>query len=194
MVTEGESIMKICNLSKKFNSKVIFDNQSFNFPDGKITYIMGESGCGKTTLLRIIAGLDKKFSGTVEPTDYKISYVFQEPRLFPNLTVADNISIVSDNSPFTVEKVLSLVELENEANSFPSTLSGGMKMRIALARAIYNNGDIFIMDEPFSALDDELKSRILPKIFEALRNKTVIIVSHNPGEASMYADEIIKLS
>lgn len=186
--------MKICNLSKKFNSKVIFDNQSFNFPDGKITYIMGESGCGKTTLLRIIAGLDKKFSGTVEPTDYKISYVFQEPRLFPNLTVADNISIVSDNSPFTVEKVLSLVELENEANSFPSTLSGGMKMRIALARAIYNNGDIFIMDEPFSALDDELKSRILPKIFEALRNKTVIIVSHNPGEASMYADEIIKLS
>ena len=194
MVTEGESIMKICNLSKKFDSKVIFDNQSFNFPDGKITYIMGESGCGKTTLLRIIAGLDKKFSGTVESTDYKISYVFQEPRLFPNLTVADNISIVSDNSPFTVEKVLSLVELENEANSLPSTLSGGMKMRIALARAIYNNGDIFIMDEPFSALDDELKSRILPKIFEALRNKTVIIVSHNPGEASMYADEIIKLS
>ena len=194
MVTEGESIMKICNLSKKFNSKVIFDNQSFNFPDGKITYIMGESGCGKTTLLRIIAGLDKKFSGTVESADYKISYIFQEPRLFPNLTVADNISIVSDNSPFTVEKVLSLVELENEANSFPSTLSGGMKMRIALARAIYNNGDIFIMDEPFSALDDELKSRILPKIFEALRNKTVIIVSHNPGEASMYADEIIKLS
>ena len=194
MVAKGECIMKISNLSKNFGSKKIFSNQSFELADGKITYIMGESGCGKTTLLRIIAGLDKKFSGNINFGGSKISYVFQEPRLFPNLTVAENISIVSENSPFTVEELLNLVELETEANNLASTLSGGMKMRIALARAIYYNGDIFLMDEPFSALDSDLKSRILPEIFKKIKGKTVIIVSHSQEEANSYADEIIKLN
>lgn len=186
--------MKITNLSKKFASKVIFDNDTFEFPDGKITYLIGESGIGKTTLLRIIAGLDKEFSGEITSISNKISYVFQEPRLFPNLNVEENISLVAEDSRYSVKEVLSLIELENEQNSLPSSLSGGMKMRIALARAIYNDGDIFLMDEPFSALDDELKARLLPKVFDYLKGKTIIIVSHNLDEANKFADKIINFN
>lgn len=186
--------MKINNLTKKFASKIIFDNATLELADGKITYITGKSGIGKTTLLRIIAGLDKAYIGEIIGSSEKVSYVFQEPRLFPNLTVSENISITTENSPYTVEMILKLIELENEKDSLPSSLSGGMKMRIALARALYYDGDVFLMDEPFSALDDATKERILPKVFELLKNKTVIIVSHNLEEANKYADSIIDLS
>ncbi len=186
--------MKINNLTKKFASKVIFNNATLEFEDGKVTYLIGESGVGKTTLLRIIAGLDKAYSGEIAYGSEKISYVFQEPRLFPNLTVGENIAITTDNSNYTVDEVLSLVELQDEKDALPSSLSGGMKMRIALARAIYYNPDVFLMDEPFSALDDDLKSRILPKIFEYLKGKTAIIVSHNLEEANKYGDKIINLN
>ncbi|MBQ8545866.1 MAG: ABC transporter ATP-binding protein [Clostridia bacterium] len=186
--------MKIRNLTKKFASKIIFDNATFEFIDGKITYITGKSGIGKTTLLRIIAGLDKAYTGEILGRSDKISYVFQEPRLFPNLTVSENISVTTDNSPYTVDMVLKLTELEKEKDALPSSLSGGMKMRIALARALYYNGDVFLMDEPFSALDDATKELILPKAFELLKDKTVIIVSHNIEEAKKYADTIIDIN
>ena len=185
--------MKIKNLSKSFGDKIIFDNYSLTIEDNKTTFIMGESGCGKTTLLRILAGLDSDFSGEISSIE-NMSYVFQEPRLFPSLTVEKNISIVKENTQMSVNEILKILELENEAKSYPETLSGGMKMRIALARALYYDGDTFIMDEPFSALDDATKERILPKIFELLKNKTVIIVSHNIEEANKYADSIINIS
>ena len=186
--------MKLNNITKSFASKKIFNSNNIEFKDNKITYIIGESGIGKTTVLRMIAGLDRDFSGEIIKSSDKISYVFQEPRLFPFVSVYDNISISSLSSKYTVNDVLRLVELEDEINALPSSLSGGMKMRIALARAIYCDGDIFLMDEPFSALDDELKSRILPKIFNCLKGKTVIIVSHNIDEANQYADEIINFN
>lgn len=186
--------MKIISLNKSFASKLIFKNNNFDFEDGKITYILGESGIGKTTLLRIIAGLDKDFTGTIVGASKKISYVFQEPRLFPNLTVKENITISNESSVSNVLDVLKLVEMEDEINALPSSLSGGMKMRVALARALYSDGDIFLMDEPFSALDEDLKLRILPKVFEKLLGKTVIIISHNILEAQKYADNIINFN
>lgn len=186
--------MIITNLTKKFGKKHIFDHSEFVFPHGKVTYITGESGRGKTTLLRILAGLDKSYSGKILDGYKKISYVFQEPRLFSSISVKENIEISSQNSKYSVEKLLDLLELSSEANSSVSSLSGGMKMRVALARAIYRDGDLFLMDEPFSALDDELKSRILPKIFEILKGKTIIIVSHNIEEANIYSDSIINLN
>ena len=185
--------MKILNLTKQFDKKQIFIGKSFEFEKSKITYILGESGVGKTTLLRILAGLDNDYSAEILEKPDKISYVFQEPRLFPSMTVSENISIVNDSSPYKIDEILELVELTNEKNAYPDTLSGGMKMRVALARAIYNNADLYLMDEPFSALNDELKERILPKIFDYLKDKTVIIVSHNVDEANAYANTIIKI-
>lgn len=185
--------MKINNLVKRFGSKVIFDNFSIEFQDNSVNYILGESGIGKTTLLRIISGLDKSYKGETQAEGLKISYVFQEPRLFPNLTVRENIEISAESSLHRVEEILDMLELSDEAESLPSSLSGGMKMRIALARALYSDGDVFLMDEPFGALNDELKLRILPDIFKYLEGKTVIIVSHNVEEAEKFADNIINL-
>ena len=185
--------MKINNLTKRFGSKAIFENASIEFEENKINYILGESGSGKTTLLRIISGLDKSFKGEISPQYTKISCVFQEPRLFPNLTVAENIKITAKSSPYTVDDLLKIFELEGEADALPASLSGGMKMRVSLARALYYNGDLFLMDEPFGALNDELRERVLPEIFKRLEGKTVIIVSHNVEEAKSYASNILNL-
>ena len=185
--------MEIKNLTKLFNDKVIFENYSVCIPENKITFIMGESGCGKTTLLKMICGLDKEYDGEILLSSNKLSCVFQEPRLFPTLTAKENIEIVGKGGDFSVLDVLRLVELDKDAELYPDELSGGMKMRLSIARALYYNGDIFVLDEPFSALDEELKDRILSKIFDALKGKTVLIVSHDPKEAEKYADNLIKL-
>ena len=185
--------MEIKNLTKLFNDKVIFENYSVCIPENKITFIMGESGCGKTTLLKMICGLDKEYDGEILLSSNKLSCVFQEPRVFPTLTAKENIEIVGKGGDFSALDVLRLVELDNDAELYPDELSGGMKMRLSIARALYYNGDIFVLDEPFSALDEELKDRILSKIFDALKGKTVLIVSHDPKEAEKYADNLIKI-
>ena len=185
--------MEIKNLNKNFNKKTVFNNFSANIPDNKITFIMGESGSGKTTLLRIILGLDNDYNGKIISSHKKISCVFQEPRLLPALTVEENLKIIEKGASLSLNEILDIVELSNDKNKYPSELSGGMKMRLALARAIYYNGDLFILDEPFSALDEKMKERIIPKIFNLIKNKTVIIVSHSMDDAEKYGDKIIKI-
>jgi NitT/TauT family transport system ATP-binding protein len=186
-------MIRIENLSKSFGDKKVLDSFSELINDGEHVGISGESGNGKTTLLRIIAGLDKDYKGEIIGLNDKISYVFQEPRLLPALNVIENIKLVERGSELNAHEILSILELENDKLLYPGELSGGMKMRVSLARALYHNGDVFIMDEPFSALDDDLKNRILPKIFNLLNNKTVIIVTHNQEEAEKYGDNIIKI-
>ena len=185
--------MEFKNLYKSFDDKVIFENSSFKFPDNQITFILGESGRGKTTLLRILAGLDLNYKGEIDGMPEKISYVFQEPRLFGSLTALENVKIVSENSEESAKELLSLLELNDALNKKPDELSGGMKMRVNLARALNYNADLYLMDEPFSALDDETKKRILPNVFTFLNGKTVFFVSHNTEEAYKYADKIFKI-
>lgn len=184
--------MKITNLNKSFGKNIIFDNFNISFEEGKINYIMGKSGIGKTTLLRIISGLDTQFSGEIDLTG-KISYVFQEPRLFPTITVLENIKIVNEFSTTDPRTLLDELELTGCDNMFPEELSGGMKMRLSLARAIYYDPDIIIMDEPFASIDKETKDKIAEKVFKRLKNKTVIIVSHDENDAQKFADNIINL-
>ena len=140
--------MEIKNLTKKFGDKTVFNNFSVKIPSGKISFIMGESGCGKTTLLKMLIGLDKDYYGEISGVDGKISCVFQEPRLFPTLNVIENIRLVERGTKYTASEILKILELENDAHLYPNELSGGMKMRLALARALYYNGEIFVMDEP----------------------------------------------
>ena len=185
--------MEIKNLSKSFNDKIIFDNFNVSFPNEKITFILGESGRGKTTLLRILAGLDNDYSGEIPKLD-KVSYVFQEPRLIPSLTALENVKIVRENSENDAIKLLELFELSDALNKKPDELSGGMKMRVNLARALNFDADLYLMDEPFSSLDEAMKERVLPKTLEILKKKTVIIVSHNLEDANNYADSIINLN
>jgi len=184
--------MKITNLNKRYGKNIIFENASFDFEDGKITYIMGESGKGKTTLLRIVAGIDTDFIGEISKPE-RLAYVFQEPRLFPALTVLKNIELVNDTPFISAKDLLSILELNGCENMLPSELSGGMKQRVSIARAIYYNADAILMDEPFASIDEDMKNRLIPKIFELLKNKTVIIVSHDIADAQKYADKIIKI-
>ena len=184
--------MTIKNLCKSFGNNVIFNNFSVEIQPGKITYIMGKSGIGKTTLLRIISGLDKDYSGEVN-FEGKLSYVFQEPRLFPSLNVLKNLTVVNQHSNIDPIELLEAVELTKCTHMMPSELSGGMKMRLSIARAIYFEPDIIIMDEPFASIDKEMKDRIAKKIFNILKNKTVIVVSHDLFDAKKYADNIINI-
>ncbi len=175
--------MKIIDLSKKFGKKLLFDSFSLNIPDCGIIAISGESGCGKTTLLRIIAGLDKKYSGKIEYENIKkTAYVFQEPRLLPSCTVLENVALALDNdnkAKETAKKWLKKVGLENEFDTFPEELSGGMKMRVSIARALAFEGDILLLDESFNGIDAERTKSIMDMVIDYSKTKPCIVVSHN---------------
>jgi len=178
---------------------------------GEIVCLMGPSGCGKSTVLRILSGLETADSGTVTGSDgnpflpIHTAMVFQEHGLFPWLSVYDNIayglslkirSIPKDQIRRKVRDLLILVHMEEFAHSFPHQLSGGMKQRVAVARALAVEPDILLMDEPFSALDPfsrrELQDEVI-RIRDTLHT-TFFIVTHNPDEAVYLADRIIVLS
>jgi len=153
---------------------------------GEVICVKGSSGCGKTTLLRIIAGLEKNYSADEFVVDGKISFLFQENRLMDWKDVFENISFVVDEL-FTdeekSEKILHLLDsvyLYSDQHKYPNELSGGMQRRVALCRSFVYPSDILIMDEPFSGLDADMKDEISNKFFSMIdNNQTVIIVTHD---------------
>lgn len=185
--------MRIIGLNKHFGSKSVFRGFNCEILEGSVNHLVGKSGSGKTTLLRILAGLDNDFIGKISPIFEKISYVFQEPRLLESLNVIENVKIVAKDSEIRAIELLEMLELSDSLKLYPSELSGGMKMRVNLARALNYDADLYLLDEPFSALDEDLKRRILPKVFKYLNSKTVIIISHNPSEVRRYSKNIIDL-
>ncbi len=190
--------MKIVEVSKSYDDKQIFNNFSYEFPKGKITAIMGGSGVGKTTLLRMIAGLTD-YQGKIEKTG-EISYVFGETSLVPSLTVKQNLSyavahVIKDKTlrEKSIFDALIEVELENEIDSYPHELSTGMSQRVSIARGFLYPASTLIMDEPFRGLDTALKTK-LTKLFLKLlskENKTVILITHDVTEAVLLADKIV---
>tara|TARA_B100001094_G_scaffold332233_1_gene403438 strand:+ start:2582 stop:3250 length:669 start_codon:yes stop_codon:yes gene_type:complete len=203
--------LEITNLYHAYerDDHVLIDiNLSIN--SGEIVSILGPSGCGKTTLLRIIAGLEDQLSGTIKingkivgnedfilpPEKRCIGLVVQDKALFPHLNVLDNVSfgIQKDKNKYTVAKnYLRLFEVEKLAYKFPHEISGGEQQRVALARAMAPCPEILLLDEPFSALDQNLKSQLhheTKKIFKE-KGVTVLIVSHDEEEASFLSDRLI---
>ncbi|HSW36672.1 MAG TPA: ATP-binding cassette domain-containing protein [Candidatus Limnocylindrales bacterium] len=185
--------VEIRNLNKSYNGLQVVNNYSFLFEDGKIYCLFGPSGCGKTTLLHIIAGILPYDSGIVLGVENKkISMVFQEDRLLPWLTAEDNIKFVMAERTFDSTKYLRSVGLEEFKHYFPRHLSGGMKRRVALARAMAFNGQLILLDEPFKGIDDTLKMGIMNDIMEQKRNdQTIILTTHNLDEVRYMADEIL---
>ena len=160
---------------------------------GLITVFFGNSGCGKTTLTRLLLDLEKADSGEVVVPDVRKSVVFQEDRLLEWLTVGDNIASVLEKGDDLkiIEDVLKLMEIYDYKDKYPNELSGGMKRRLAFARALCYKGEMYILDEPFKGFDDELKKRILPVIFKLKEHgKTIILITHNKEEADLLADKI----
>ena len=185
------SDISIRNLCKTYGNLTVYDNFNLEIEEGKVTCILGESGSGKTTLLNCIARLTD-FSGEIP--ELKCSYVFQSPRLVPNLTVYKNLSLVLNDSE-KINAILQKVRLSEKANEYPRNLSGGQAQRAGLARAFLAVSDIILLDEPFASLDLKLKTEMERLFFEIRKadNRTALFVTHDIDEAINVADRIIVL-
>lgn len=190
-------VKKLCKRYRtESGERIVFDNFSAEFKDGKVTAVMGSSGIGKTTLLNCIAKLTD-YDGEIAGVGSS-AYVFQEDRLIPDKTVYDNIDFVmqtedADERKKRIKNALSVTELLSEAFRYPSELSGGQRKRVSLARAFASGRDLMLLDEPLSSLDIGLKFRIfdvMKKVFKS-DSKTVIMVTHDVDEALALADEIV---
>jgi osmoprotectant transport system ATP-binding protein len=212
----SQTAVEIKKVSKDYGSGTVLNNFSLSIPQGKIITIIGPSGCGKTTLLKMVNRLIEPDEGSiiVDGSDIKeldpvqlrrnIGYVIQQIGLFPHMTIEENISIVSrlkgeKKKALTsrVEELLELIGLEPKAfrHRYPHELSGGQQQRIGVARALFSNPSIILMDEPFSALDPISRVQLqneLKKLNKQLK-KTIIFVTHDIEEALKIADHIILL-
>jgi len=174
-----------------FGEKEIFSDLNLSFASPGQYAILGPSGRGKTTLLRLIAGLEKPFSGRITlPQDARISFCFQEDRLLPWKTILQNVALVCSDEE-TARRWIHEVGLAGEENSYPDTLSGGMKRRASLARALAYNSDILLMDEPFRALDEQTHAQMLQLVRKAARDRLLILVTHD--EADCEGMEIVRI-
>lgn len=190
----------IRNLSKTFDGKAVFTDFSAEIRENALTCIMGESGCGKTTLLSLIAGRIKPDSGTISGvprgTKGKIAAVFQENRLAEAFTVYRNLRMVCSKpkpSAAMLCEMLARVGMDKEVLYSPiSALSGGMKRRVAILRALLCDSPLVLLDEPTSGLDEENKKAVIAFIRDKTRNKTVLWVTHDKVEAET-ADAVLYL-
>ena len=188
--------INIRNLTKKYGKKEIFKNFSLEIETGKVTALMGKSGFGKTTLIRILMGLEKYDEGKITGLEnQKISTVFQEDRLCENLSAITNISIVceKETSIREISVELEKIGLKESQNKPVKTLSGGLKRRVAIIRCIMAKSDIIIFDEPLKGLDEITKKNVIRYLKEKIRGKTVIIVTHDIEEARQLDGTIVNL-
>lgn len=175
------------NVSVRFAEKVVLDRFSLSLPETGVVAVSGPSGCGKTTMARVLCGLQKPDGGSVSGLKSgRISVMFQEDRLLPWRSVLENLLLVTDRE--TALQWLQRLQLEEEAESMPATLSGGMRRRVALARALAYEADLLILDEPFKGLDPALKQSIYPLIREQAKTRPVLLISHEPNEIQALAD------
>lgn len=191
-------MLKIETLSFSYGKTKVLQDLNLSLEPGELLSVMGPSGCGKSTLLHLIAGLRRPFGGTLTVSAKQISYVFQEPRLFPWLTVAENLAAVLPDpkqSNGRIEEVLERVGLADAKGLYPKELSGGMKIRVSLARALLWGGDLFLLDEPFSALDEELRTRLTCELRDYFKQNGIsaILVTHQSTDAEIFADRILRL-
>lgn len=179
------------NVYKSYEDKEIFADVSLNIHDGFVA-LMGESGTGKTTLLRLISGLEKPDRGSVE-VDGTVAFVFSNPNLFESVNVLKNVTCSMDGkkneNESQAKEILKKMGLENELMSKPSKLSTGMAQRVSIARAVASNRDIYLLDEPFRGLDEKTRLDVMEYLKEFLKEKTVIMVTHDTKEAKYFAYE-----
>ncbi|GGJ99648.1 ABC transporter ATP-binding protein [Lentibacillus kapialis] len=195
--------------SKKDYTKAL-DNISFTIKEGEFVALLGQSGCGKSTILSIIAGIIKHTAGEIyvneqplHEADLDIGYMLQQDYLFPWKSIIDNVllgpKINHDKTNDTKENAMNLLKqvgLPGISEDYPDSLSGGMRQRVALVRTLITNPRILLLDEPFSALDYQTKLKLEDLVWDLLRlyRKTSILVTHDIGEAIAMSDRIILMN
>jgi len=185
--------MRIFIRRKAYGEREILKDVELTLDNGQILCLLGASGAGKTTVLKILAGLTE-FEGELNGVPKRVGYIFQEPRLLPNLTVEENLAFTGGNAE-EIAEILRAVELSELAEKRPKELSGGEKQRVAIARAFLTETNLLLLDEPFTALDTALKLR-LTELFLNLckeKGKTAVFVSHDLDEAFAVGDKIAVL-
>ena len=186
-------MLQLDKISLSIGDERVLDNLSHTFREGEVSAIIGESGVGKTTLLHLLCGLRKPTEGKCYTADARMAFVFQEPRLFPWLTAYENIKTVCPKEPARADALLSAMRLTEAADKYPAALSGGMKQRVSIARALAYEPDILLLDEPFGGLDPELKAFVAQTVFSQMRGKTVIMVTHDENDLA-YAHTVLRLT
>lgn len=189
--------IELHNICKAYGDKTVLDRFSLKLDESEHIAVMGMSGCGKTTLLNIIAGLATPDSGEISGLDgKKIAFVFQEDRLAENFTVYRNIKLTAGKG-VTKQAIIDSLEKtgldKSWLNAKVSTLSGGMKRRVSIIRAVLSDCDIVLADEPTKGLDDENRRIVIDYVLESTAGKTLIWVTHDPDEASVVSKRIITL-
>ena len=201
-----DAAVSVSNLSKNYGEVEALRDMSLEFPRGQLTSLLGPSGCGKTTLLKIIAGLLEPSSGTVKVNGETVkgpgpdrAFVFQDFALMPWASVLKNVSfglemrgIAKADREEIARNYIEEVGLQGFEHSFPHELSGGMRQRVGLARALAVDADVLLMDEPFSAVDEQTRRKFQEDLLELVnnKNKTFIFVTHSIEEAVYVSDQI----
>ncbi|HPB41924.1 MAG: ABC transporter ATP-binding protein [Spirochaetales bacterium] len=193
--------MRFSNVSKAYGDHVVFDRFSFALDPKTIMSVVGPSGGGKTTLLRLAAGLVEPDGGTVEKDEGKVSFLFQEPRLLPHVNVWANVEITlrafyeQEERTRIALHYLELAEMKESLHLYPHELSGGMRQRVAIARAFAHPAELMLLDEPFQSLDIRLRMHLI-KAFLTLweeEKRTTIFVTHDTKEAVLIGDRVLCL-
>lgn len=182
------------NVSKSYGDNAVLKSMDHTFFPGSVTCVMGPSGRGKTTLLRIIAGLEQPDSGTVSGRPEKIAFVFQENRLSEDFNAVSNIFAVAgrDVSRADIERELANVGID-DLKSPVRTFSGGMKRRVAIVRAMLAEAEMILLDEPFTGLDPKLRLEMIDYVRKKTAGKTVVFVTHDLAEAERFGGDVLEL-
>lgn len=195
-------MLTLSKLNADLMSETIVENFNFHLNKGEVACLYGPSGCGKTTVLRLIAGLIDAESGHIDNQFSRTTYLFQEHRLLPWRSAWENIAVVAANKPANkltqqIGDLLTQLQLDEiDWHKYPHELSGGMRQRVALARALITEPDLLLMDEPFSALDFELKKSLQDLILNRVTElgMSIILVTHDRYEALRMANKIYLLA
>lgn len=188
-------MLELRDVTLAFGDRHVLTGCSLTLAPGERLALMGPSGCGKTTLLRIALGLQKPDGGMVRCRAQRIGAVFQEPRLLPGRTAAENVNLVLSDKPETLPTArdwLNRLGLKEAEALYPKQLSGGMRQRVALARALAVGPDLLLLDEPFHALDEDLRETVIGVLNDALPGVSLLLATHERSDAEALGCRVLQ--